>query len=533
MGPSAVKKKFTQHKVIKAIILFSLFTLTACGGGGSNDSSQSHIGAGNGSGSTTGLTWVSGTFADHADLKNQCAADSSGSEMAEKMWLRSFSDDTYLWYDEIPDQDPAPFSVLDYFDELKTSALTPSGNEKDRFHFSMSSEEWQELSSSGASVGFGFNIAIEQGDGIERKITITYSEPNTPATEANIIRGAVIVEINGASVAANDSASIEALNEGLFPSESGQQATFKIQDLASLDIREVTLTAETIISDPVPLVKSFASTAGKVGYVVFNDHIATAERGLYDVFNQLETENIDELIIDFRYNGGGYLAIASQLGYMVGGTNTLGKTFEKLIFNDKYPSVNPITGRTLSPTPFYDETVGLNDVYISAGFELPTLNLSRVIVLTSAGTCSASESFMNGMLGANVEVIQIGSTTCGKPYGFYAADNCETTYFTVQFKGENNLGFGDYADGFSPSETPMLDTEIQGCPVTDDLTKALGDPQEGMFSTAMHYLENGQCPTMTTAETNTYTVNTKVEQGFAVQDKRARSQFSANRILTR
>jgi len=525
--------KLSQHKVVKTLLLLSAFTLSACGGGGSDDSSQPHIGGGNGNGSTSALTWVAGTFADHDDLKNQCAADSSGSEMAEKMWLRSFSDDTYLWYDEIPDQDPAPFTVSAYFDELKTPALTPSGNEKDRFHFSMSSAEWQELSSSGASVGYGLNIAIEQGDGIERKITITYSEPNTPATEANITRGAVIVEINGASVAANDTASIEALNEGLFPSESGQQTTFKLQDLGSLDIREVTLTAQTIISDPVPMVTSFDSTSGKVGYVVFNDHIATAERGLYDVFNQLETENIDELIIDFRYNGGGYLAIASQLGYMVGGGNTSGKTFERLIFNDKYPSVNPVTGRTLSPTPFYDETVGLNEDKIGAGFELPTLNLSRVIVLTSAGTCSASESFMNGMLGANVEVIQIGSTTCGKPYGFYAADNCDTTYFTVQFKGENNLGFGDYADGFSPSETPMLATEIQGCPVADDLTKPLGDPQEGMLSTAMHYLENGQCPTMMSAQIKAYTVNSKIEPGFAVQDKRARSQFSANRILTR
>ena len=53
--------------------------------------------------------------------------------------------------------------------------------------------------------------------------------------------------------------------------------------------------------------------------------------------------------------------------------------------------------------------------------------------------------------GIDIEVIQIGSTTCGKPYGFYGLDNCGTTYFTVQFRGVNAKGYGDYSDGFSPS----------------------------------------------------------------------------------
>ena len=81
------------------------------------------------------------------------------------------------------------------------------------------------------------------------------------------------------------------------------------------------------------------------------------------------------------------------------------------------------------------------------------MNLSRVYVLTGGTTCSASESIINGLRGVDVEVIQIGSTTCGKPYGFYPEDNCGTTYFSIQFKGVNAAGFGDYADGFSPSNT--------------------------------------------------------------------------------
>jgi carboxyl-terminal processing protease len=514
---------------LRGLLVTSMFTLTACGGSGSSNGSTTF---GGNIGNSTEPSWVAGEFTAYSQLANQCEAG-SGSAMAEKLWLRSYSDDTYLWYDEILDQDPAPFSILEYFDELVTLDITPSGKLKDQFHFTMSSDEWEQLSTSGSSVGFGFNIAIKQGTGIERTITITYSDPNTPAADANVVRGALIVEVDGVNVAsANDSVSIDTLNNGLFPNEDGQQSVFLIRDLGETDTREVTLTAQTIISDPVPITEVIETDNVTLGYMVFNDHIATAEKGLYDAINELKGANVDELVIDFRYNGGGYLALASQLGYMVGGNQTINRTFEQSTFNDKYPNTNPVTGRSLSPTPFYQETIGFNSDYINAGIQLPTLNLSRVFVLTSAGTCSASEAFINGLRGIGVEVIQIGSTTCGKPYGFYPADNCDTTYFTVQFKGVNDQGFGDYSDGFSPSEIPVFDTDIQGCEVSDDLTKALGDHQEGMLSTAMYYLKNSECPVVTEEPSEAKGAQKHlIDYQFSVEDKRVRTKFSQNRIV--
>ncbi len=526
-----------KKPLITLLLISGLATLAACGGGGGGKSTPP-LNLGNGGSNTNdSYTWKMGEFTPYNELARKCAANGSGSELVEKLWQRSYSNDTYLWYDEIPDQDPAPYSVLDYFDTLITSERTPSGKLKDQFHFTMSTDEWNKLTSSGESVGYGFNIAITQGVDVERTITVTYSEPDSPAMAANVIRGAKILEIDGVSVAdANDQASIDVLNHGLFPEANGQETKFLVRDLGAEQTREVTLAAQTIVSDPVPIVNTFDAGSSKVGYLVFNDHIATAEKGLYDAFTELAAQDIDELIIDFRYNGGGYLAIASELGYMVGGQQTQGKVFEKTIFNDKYPTRNPVTGRTLQPTPFYSETVGLKSTVISAGLELPTVSLSRVFVLTSAGTCSASEAFINGMRGIDVEVIQIGSTTCGKPYGFYATDNCDTTYFTVQFKGENHQGFGDYADGFSPSTNPMLDTEIQGCPVADDLSKPLGDVSEGMLSSAIYYLEHGSCPEVNASQSLMRVQAPSrdiIGSEFVVQDMRARTRFSSNRILTK
>ena len=101
---------------------------------------------------------------------------------------------------------------------------------------------------------------------------------------------------------------------------------------------------------------------------------------------------------------------------------------------------------------------------------------------------------MNGLLGVGVKVIQIGATTCGKPYGFFPQDNCSTTYFTIQFDGVNNAGFGAYADGFIPAGTGTTANNLPGCAVADDFTKQLGDPTEGLLAAALQYRTNGTCP---------------------------------------
>ncbi|MGI9225713.1 MAG: S41 family peptidase, partial [Woeseiaceae bacterium] len=136
------------------------------------------------------------------------------------------------------------------------------------------------------------------------------------------------------------------------------------------------------------------------------------------------------------------------------------------------------------------------------GQSLPVLNLTnrRVFVLTGPGTCSASESIINGLRGVDVPVIQVGSTTCGKPYGFYETPNCGMSYFTIQFRGVNAKNFGDYTDGFSPENTDpggLVGTIIPGCSVADDFDSQLGDPAEARFAAALNYRDTDTCPAAT------------------------------------
>ena len=478
---------------MKKIAYCFLLILAACGGGGSNFAPP-----------VSDSGWQPGVFLAASSFAGHCAAprnginprtggpfpDVQGMTVDENNFLRSYSNDTYLWYDEIDDQDPGLFDdTLEYFDELTTDATTPSGQDKDKFHFTFDSEAWFQLSQSGVSAGFGAQFVLLSATP-PREIVVAYTEPSSPATAVDLQRGATILEIDGVDINDNTQAGVDTLNAGLFPSGPGELHNFTVLDLGAQNTRPITMTSANITSAPVQNVSVIDTAMGRVGYLVFNDHIATAEAALVDAVIQLnEGQGIDDLVLDIRYNGGGFLEIASQLAYMIAGANaTAGRTFEELQFNDKHPVTDPITGRPLAPTPFYDVTRGFGNL------PLPALDLSRVVVITGPGTCSASEAIMNGLRGIDVEVVQIGSTTCGKPYGFYATDNCGTTYFTIQFRGVNAKNFGDYTDGFSPANTQAnVGTVVPGCSVADDFTAQLGDPAEGRLAAALNFLDGQSC----------------------------------------
>ena len=451
-----------------------------------------------------GAGWMAGVFEDAPRFKDLCAVPRSGADargnafpdrpgttLDENNWLRSWSNDTYLWYDEIEDRDPACCDTPDYFQLLKTFATTPSGAPRDRFHFTEDTAARLARVRSGVSAGYGARFAILAASP-PRLIRVAYTEPNSPASGADVAlkRGTTILEVDGVAVADGSAA---ALNAGLFPDALGETHEFKVRDVGSDEDRVVTMESASITSQPVRDVTVIDTDTGPVGYFVFNTFIAPAERGLIDAVDELAEAGVTDLVIDLRYNGGGALAIANQLAYMVAGSSSQGKVFAELEFNDKHRVFDPITGQRLVPDLFLSAATGWFTE--PAGTMFPAFDLERVFVLSGPGTCSASESVVNGLRGIDVEVVLIGDTTCGKPYGFYPHDNCGTTYYTVHFRSVNATGFGDYADGFSPANLPRVaGTTVPGCAVADDFDHPFGDPAEARLSAALQYRRDGSCP---------------------------------------
>jgi hypothetical protein len=454
--------------------------LSACGGGG---------GGGGGGSPPSAIVWTPGVFTPSANFAGQC-----GSTLTQNNWLRSWTNEFYLWYDEVVDRDPALSTTPDYFALLKTTATTASGNPKDKFHFTYPTSVWEALSQSGVSAGYGAEWEVIARFP-PRRIVVAYTEPNSPATAAgvNLERGFEVLFVDGVDAVNDGSQSgVATINAGLFPAASGETHTFTLRDLGGF-WHTVTMQSANVTLAPVQSVATITTASGPVGYMLFNDHIATAESGLINAVNTLRAANITDLVLDIRYNGGGYLDIADELAFMIAGRGpTAGRPFEQIVFNRKYPSTDPVTGEALAPIPFHTTMQGFSG---PGGQPLPALNLPRVFVLTGPGTCSASESIINSLRGVDVQVIQVGSTTCGKPYGFHPQDNCGTTYFSIEFKGVNAKGFGDYTDGFSPSNTVgVAGAPLPGCSVGDDFAHALGDPAEARLAAALAYRMSSSCP---------------------------------------
>jgi C-terminal processing protease CtpA/Prc len=416
-------------------------------------------------------------------------ADTAGSLLDEQLWIRSWTDDTYLRYRDVPSLDPKTFSTaVDYFDKLKSGVITPSGKPRDNFHFSLATADWEAMSQSGVEAGYGIEWAL-LANKPPRSLVIAFVQPGSQAAmpPASLDRGAKVITIDGIDV--QNGSDVDTLNEGLFPSHLNAPHSFVVIDRGATTPRTVTLMSTSINIVPVQNAHPLPAPNDKVGYLLFTDHIATAEKGLVDAVNTLKTAGVTDLILDIRYNGGGYLDIASELAYMIAGpSRTAGKTFERLQFNDRYPDTDPFSGFPLEPEGFVNQSLGFVRSRLTSGLPLPALGLSRVFVLTSVATCSASESVMNSLAGIDVQVIQIGETTCGKPYGFVPQDNCGTTFFAIQFQGVNNKGFGSYADGFQPGGV------FKGCTVPDDFTHMLGDPAEARLTAALAYRASATCP---------------------------------------
>lgn len=402
--------------------------------------------------------------------------DQPGSIAQEKSWVRAWIDETYLWYDEIPDTVRSGSYILpqQFFADLRTPALTASGKPRDQFHFTYETAVWEALSRSGIEAGYGFDLSIVKAK-VPREVRVAYTEPGSPAEKAGIRRGAKIIGTDGVDVV--NSASVDTLNAALFPTAAGQTHNFQLQELDG-SVRTVALTSAQITKVPVQNVETLGTSTGSVGYLLFNDVLQPSEAQLIAAMSKFKTDGIQDLVLDLRYNGGGLLDIASELAFMIASpAATTGAVFERLQFNRKNPF--QLTEADTA-TPFHGQSLGFST---PQGQPLPQLGLTRVTVLTGAGTCSASESIINGLRGVNVQVNVIGNTTCGKPYGFFPQDNCGTTYFAIQFKGVNNQGFGDYPDGIAPT-----------CVVADDFNHALGDPAEGLLGAALSYRANGLCP---------------------------------------
>lgn len=438
------------------------------------------------------------TVRTDTDLNGNRRPDQQGELAHELFWLRSWMNETYLFFDQVIDRDPNDFTDVEaYFDELLVSPPT------DRFSFLQTTEDFETRASGAPTFGYGAEFSVLSNT-LPRDWRVAFTQPGSPAESEGLTRGARILTIDGTDfVNATSNADIDIIVAGLFPESVGESHVFGLQYPDGTEA-DVTIESTSLAVEPVNVVDVIPQGGRNVGYLHFNSFgPRTGEAQLIEAFETFSDAQIDDLVLDLRYNGGGLLFLSAQLGYMIAGTQSSNRVFYSQEYNSRDPGRNPLTGQRETPILFQNETLGFADD-VTPGQDLPTVSLNRVFILTTDRSCSASEAILNALNGIGVEAIQIGTRTCGKATGQIPTDNCGTTFVPLHFRGVNAVGFGDYDGGFAPGEvTGSAGPLIRGCPVNDDLSSPLGDPNEAQLAAALNFAETGTCSPTATATVKT------------------------------
>ena len=431
----------------RAVISATLaFSLAACGGGGGS--------SGGGGGSSGG----GGTFTG-GDI---CSLDS------RKNWVLSELSEWYLFPSLLDTSvDPAGFgSIQRYIDALVAPARA---QDRDRFFTYITSiEEENDLIANGSNAGFGIRLTYNTGT---NRVFVVEAFENAPAFAQGIDRGTEIIAIDGEEVSAlMGSGGPQAVSNALGPSEAGVTRSLVIQQPDGSE-STVSVTKAEYSLDPISDrygAKIFDNGGTKVGYINLRTFIIDgAKQQLRQAFSEFRAQGVTEIILDFRYNGGGLVSVAEVLGDLLAADKT-GQIFSKTIFR---PSKSE-----------FDEQRAF-------GTEAQAISATKIAVIGTDGTASASELIANAFipyLGKNIALI--GSDTFGKPVGQIARDRsaCDDRLRIVAFRTVNANDKGGYYSG-------LADVMPRTCQAADQILKPLGDPTEASIATALDFLAGRSC----------------------------------------
>lgn len=402
----------------------------------------------------------------------------------------------YLWQADVPnlsdyrfaDQQDLNGFLYGYSDPgtlfqsllYKPSTQFPAGEAVDRFSVIFSNYNELEGVLSGTTKNNGVDLALYYKDDAEFEIVgvVRYILPNSDASGKNIQRGDIIYGINGQQLNLGNYIQLLSLDSYTANLADYDNGNFTPNG------ESVALTKTVLSENPVYLTSVINEGAHKIGYLMYNGFYPNYEAQLNDAFGQLKAQGVTELVLDLRYNGGGSILTASRLASMITGQFN-GQVFAKEQWNAKveayYQENDPNTLYNLFTNRIENNTA------------INSLNLSRVYVLTTRATASASELVINS-LEPYIDVVQIGDRTIGKNVGSItlydspsfsktgASPNHRYAMQPLVLKIVNKNGFGDYVNGLEPDDLLQENIENMGI---------LGNPAEPLLDAAITRIAGG------------------------------------------
>lgn len=393
-----------------------------------------------------------------------------GSNQAVNRWILSLMDEVYLWLDNLGTPIAENSDPEDYFESL---LFRPT----DRF--SVIYPDYQELINSLNGVtleaGYEFILYRENQSGNNVIAEVSYIKKNSPASKVNLKRGDVITRINGTQI------TLENFRDLLGKMDETHTLTyqrFNPETQTVTPMPEVTLTAVQLAENPNFLDTIYTINNQKIGYVVYHffapgpgENSTAYDQETDAIFANFKAEGIDHLIVDFRYNGGGFVSSAVNLASLIAPGVSATSIFSKTKYNADL--MNRFENLRNVQTPFRAKAQNLGK----------TLENNRVYVLTSTRTASASELIING-LKPYMDVYLIGDKTTGKNVGsipFEDEENDQNAFGILPIVSQsfNSLDQSEYTTGFNPNRIVKESQERM---------RPLGDVTELLLRTAIEQI---------------------------------------------
>jgi len=276
---------------------------------------------------------------------------------------------------------------------------------------------------------------------------VRYILPNTPASETGLKRGDIINRIDGQQLT-------DANYNTLFGADSFTVglATLEGSNITNKDQTYDLTKIANYQSNPVFISKTLDVDGKKVGYLMYNSFTADYDPQLNAAFGQFKADGVTDLILDLRYNGGGSVRTATDLSSMITG-QFAGQLFMKEFWNADYQAYFE------SEAP--QRLLNNFNTTLKTGEMINSLNLSKVYVITTNRSASASELVING-LNPYIDVVQVGETTTGKFQASvtlydspnFGRENANPSHtYAIQplvLKSVNSAGVSDYINGLNP-----------------------------------------------------------------------------------
>jgi carboxyl-terminal processing protease len=439
-----------------------------------------------------GIAAVSSCSKDNPAPEQPKQVDTSAQEkeMEVKRFMWRAMNAMYLWQDNVPNLADDRFktqealnsflsnskSVDNLFGDLLyyPAAKYPDIDAVDKYstYYNDFSDE-PTTPSIPKSNGMGFALSASSRESNDLFGYVTYVLPNSDAAAKNIKRGDYFDTVNGTPLNKDNYIRL------LFNSTSNYY---------NLNINkgpEVTLSRLPYTENPILEHRIIESGNHKIAYLVFNFFNHNFDNELNTVFAKFKEANATDLVLDLRYNSGGEVVTAVNLASMITG-QFKDQVFYKTQWNNKLQANYKKNNPEKTVTNFSDK-IKENDFEQAKGAPINSLNLSKVYVLTSFQTASASELTIN-CLKPYIDVVLIGDKTVGKNVGStllfdspdFSNKNRNTNHkYVLQpmlFKVLNKNNFGEYKYGFSPTHENEL---------YEDPRIPLGEPTEILLSKAI------------------------------------------------